>query len=65
MVVSLKKTLNGYWTADLKDLPGSPPIGYGKTQAEAIADLFYQLIAGHSDYLLYVKLDKCEVIIEK
>jgi len=29
-----------YFTADCKELPGSPRLGFGKTHAEAVADLF-------------------------
>jgi hypothetical protein len=39
MVIKLKR--NGeYWTADIKDLPGSPVVGIGKTKVEALASLF-------------------------
>jgi hypothetical protein len=39
MVIKLKR--NGeYWTADIKDLPGSPVVGIGKTKLEALASLF-------------------------
>ena len=34
----------GFFQADCKDCPGSPPVGYGKTKVEAMAALFYLLM---------------------
>lgn len=32
------------WSADWEELPGSPTLGFGKTQALAVADLFFQCL---------------------
>ena len=46
MVIKLKR--NGeYWTADIKDLPGSPVVGIGKIKIEALASLFRYILATH------------------
>jgi hypothetical protein len=34
---------NGKYMADLRDLPGSPPIGYGDTPEESVGRLFWAL----------------------
>jgi len=49
MVIKLKR--NGeYWTADIKDLPGSPVVGIGKTKIETLAYLFrYTLATYHGN----------------
>lgn len=39
MKILIEKSLNG-WRADFTELPGSPMVGDGKTQADAIASLF-------------------------
>lgn len=41
MKIKLEKQKKGYYTADCLDLPGSPPIGTGKTKELAMACLFY------------------------
>ena len=44
MVIKLKR--NGeYWTADIKEFPGSPVVGIGKTKVEAFASLFRYTLA--------------------
>lgn len=40
MKIKLEKQ-KGYYTADCLDLPGSPPVGNGKTKELAMACLFY------------------------
>jgi hypothetical protein len=49
MVIKLKR--NGeYWTAYIKDLPGSPVVGIGKTKIETLAYLFrYTLATYHGN----------------
>ena len=50
--------------ADLKDLPGSPPLGFGATEAEAVASLFCTLILDR-DYQEYLpKLAATVVVVE-
>ena len=49
--------------ADLLDLPGSPPVGEGRTEAEAVADLFRRVIADKStNWLTYVQVEFPAVI---
>jgi len=37
MVIKLKR--NGeYWTADIKDLPGSPVVGIGRTKLDPLSE---------------------------
>lgn len=33
-----------HWRADLLDLPGTPPVGLGRTEALAVACLFWRLM---------------------
>ena len=44
MIIEIEKTSEG-WRADAPELPGSPPVGVGKTQAAAVASLFMRCIA--------------------
>ena len=32
------------FSADLQDLPGHPPVGFGDTKEEAVVNLFFQLL---------------------
>lgn len=43
MRIELEKS-EGKWRADCKDLPGTPPVGIGRTQEEAVAMLFAKLL---------------------
>ncbi len=38
------------YRANVKELPGSPPVGLGKTKREAVADLFCKVVTS-SDYV--------------
>lgn len=35
---------NRRWSADWVELPGSPKLGFGRTQTLAVADLFFQCL---------------------
>ncbi|MDE2468672.1 MAG: hypothetical protein KGL35_08005 [Bradyrhizobium sp.] len=48
MHIELRKT-GDTWRADCKDLPGSPPVGVGETEAVAVAHLFYRLHFGRTE----------------
>ena len=37
---------NDVYRADCLDLPGTPPVGTGETEAEAVASLFQNLLLG-------------------
>ena len=43
MNIEIVKLESGY-QADCKDCPGSPPVGYGETEVEAVTALFYMLM---------------------
>lgn len=44
--INLSRSLDdGMWFADLQGLPGSPPIGNGKTKEMAVACLFFRIIS--------------------
>jgi hypothetical protein len=46
------------WNADIKELPGSPPVGFGATKEQAIAVLFLRL-RGSNDKFYGSVLDRC------
>lgn len=47
------------YMADLVDLPGSPPVGYGNTVAEATANMFINLLADkRSGWMSMIDLTK-------
>lgn len=41
--IKVSEEKEGVWMADAKNLPGSPPVGYGKTKQEAIGNLMIEL----------------------
>lgn len=64
MKIKLIKCGENYWQADCLDLPGSPPIGVGKTDYEAIASLFSNLMYNIEHYKRSIKYnEKLEIII--
>lgn len=54
------------YRADLKDLPGSPPCGEGKTKEEAIAKLFYMILHPdeRTDWRVYIDWSSVNVCDE-
>ena len=38
------------------DLPGSPPIGYGRTEKEAVGEMFMRLFIEHDAWIEYIDL---------
>ena len=46
MKIKLEKDADGY-RADCLDLPGSPPVGRGSTEVEAMANLTFILLFGN------------------
>lgn len=44
MNIELMRQRDGRFRADCKDLPGSPPVGFGGTKEVAVANLFYVLL---------------------
>ena len=48
MTFTITKAESGYFRADCDDLPGSPPNGFGNTEAEALCHLFYRLVKENS-----------------
>jgi hypothetical protein len=59
MKIKTEKIRKGYWRADFIELGGSPDVGQGRTEAEAVACLFIRqkdkislLLA--KDNLLYI-----------
>ena len=54
VTINLQKIESG-WMADIEELPGSPPIGTGRTKAEAVSHLFLRLITKHPEYLKYIQ----------
>ena len=66
MKILLQKRGNTGWSADITDLPGSPWVGIGVTEAEAVADVFagnLRLECYHSD-LLRLAAGKIEFVRE-
>lgn len=55
MIIKIEKSEEGY-RADLKDLPGTPSIGRGKTPEEAVAALFFVLISEGIEWIRHVSL---------
>ena len=43
MLIEIEEIESGF-KADLKDLPGSPPIGLGKTKEESVVNLFFSIL---------------------
>jgi len=43
MIIRIEKSGNSY-RADIKELPGSPPIGIAETPEKAVADMFFTLL---------------------
>lgn len=56
MEVEIKKSGDEY-RVELWDLPGTYPVGFGKTKIEAVFNLFQKLIFEHkSDWVKYIDL---------
>lgn len=47
--------------ADMTDLPGTPPIGLGKTETEAIARLFWSILLEKDTWLKYLDLKSMQI----
>jgi hypothetical protein len=66
--VKSEKKRGNCFQADLKDCPGSPPVGYGKTKEEAVAALFFVLMFNGTcglhpvNWLSYVRQDEPIII---
>lgn len=60
----LKRTDKQLYQADLKDLPGIPPIGIGKTKREAVASLFYIILVDRVDWIKSIDLESFEIVEE-
>lgn len=63
MRIEIEKSGDNY-RADCLDLPGTPPVGEGKTKEEAVASLFYRILfcsADETKWTRYVKRDVFEV----
>ena len=43
-ITKLNHGSRAYYRADCTDLPGSPPVGHGITEAEAVAHLMYRVL---------------------
>lgn len=60
MIIKIEKQKAGddsiQYKADLEDLPGSPPVGIGKTPEEAVAVLFFTLISQGIGWIRHVSL---------
>jgi len=52
------------YRADLLDLPGTPSIGEGRSKEEAVANLFYRLLAENNTWVRSMKLHEPLEIIE-
>jgi len=76
MKIKIEKYNDGKtFRADMLDLPGSPPVGQGETETEAVANLFMKIIFQSTDgrfinrgcipesWLRYVTPDK--IVIER
>ena len=61
MNIKIQETKRNHFIADLLDLPGSPPIGEGGTEAKAIANLFFRLTFEGEKWIKYI--DHSEFII--
>lgn len=63
MTIELSK-YNRIWRANIKELPGSPPVGEGETQAEAIASLFFHVVPVQLgvDWRVYMDFTKLEIV---
>ncbi len=69
MKIKLAKRGGSVWQADIADLPGSPPVGYGDTKLEALAELFSNVLHacthGRTRWGYYVNFNKVEIVEEK
>jgi len=66
MRILLQKRGNTGWSADITDLPGSPWVGIGVTEADAIADVFagnLRLECYHN-HLFKLVAEKVEIVRE-
>lgn len=61
MIIKIEATQTGIrrtdrYSADFTELPGSPPLGFGATKEEAVAELFRVILNGstisYRDWLL-------------
>lgn len=50
--------------ADMIELPGTPPIGRGVTETEAIARLFWSILLEQNTWLKYLDLNSMSIIRE-
>lgn len=65
MEIVIEKYSDGY-KADLKELPGSPPCGFGATKEMAVAHLFFMLMSQSNltNYLFYANQFREELIVD-
>jgi hypothetical protein len=61
MVIELHKHKRT-WRANMRELPGSPPVGEGATQVEAIASLFFRVIVDPVDWRKYMGFTQLEIV---
>lgn len=60
MKISIQKSGDEI-TADMLDLPGTPPVGRGKTETEAIARLFWSILLEKDTWLKYLDLKTMQI----
>ena len=63
MKLSIIEYKDGEFKADLLDIPGTPPVGFGNTKEKAVASLLQILLSNASVYSKYVNIHS-EIEIE-
>lgn len=63
MNILIRKQKNAF-IADLNDLPGSPPVGWGGTPEQAVASLFLALISDFETWGKYIDKSKVTLTYE-
>lgn len=65
MLIEIERMRDGQYKADLKELPGMPPIGCASTPEEAVARLLFKVLhachIGGDDWLRYIDFRSVKV----